>query len=101
MFSHIFLRRQSNESIPVTPQVQDDMGSQQQQGSTVPDTEVQPSNKSLKRRLEDAFILYPNKIARLKMETSSNKSWELPSRLLGFVRKYVTHHGPRKGKNSR
>ena len=46
----------------------------QQQSLTVPGTEVQPSNTNLKRQLEDAFTPYPNKIARLEMETSSDKS---------------------------
>lgn len=28
------------------------------------------------------------------METSSDKPWEVPSRLLEYVRKYITHHVP-------
>ena len=64
MFSNIFLRRNSNRSILVTTQVQDNMGSQQQQQrSTVPDTVAQPSDTSLEGRLEDASTPYPNRIA--------------------------------------
>lgn len=74
MFSHIFLRRKFNESIPITSQVQDDIGSEQQQGSTVLDTEVQSSDTSLKRPLEDASTPYTNKISRFEMEISSDKS---------------------------
>ena len=48
---------------PVTPHVQDHMGSQQQQGSTVPNTDAQPSDTNLKKRLEDASTPYPNKIS--------------------------------------
>ena len=42
----------------LTPQVQGDMRSQQQQGSAVPET--QPSGVSSKRQLEDPFTPYPN-----------------------------------------
>ena len=41
MFSHVFLLRKTNESIPVTSQVQNDIGCQQQQDSIVPDIEAQ------------------------------------------------------------
>ena len=61
MSAHIFLRRKSNESVPVTPQLQDDMGNQQQQGSTIPDTEVLTSDTNLEGRLEDTSTPYTNK----------------------------------------
>ena len=64
MFSNIFLRRKSNESILVTSQEQDYMGSQQQQRSTEPNTAAQPSDTRLEKRLEDASAPYPNNIAR-------------------------------------
>lgn len=63
----------------VKPQVQN---CQQQQGSTVPDTEAQPSDTSLKRWLEDSSNhSYPIQISRFKIETSSDDLWELLSRL--------------------
>ena len=63
----------------VKPQVQN---CQQQQGSTVPDTEAQPSDTSLKRWLEDSSNhSYPIQISWFKIETSSDDLWELLSRL--------------------
>lgn len=73
------------------------MGSQQEQGSAVPDTEVQLSDTSLKKQLKDDSTPYFNKVARLEMENSSDKSWELPSGLIQYVRKYMTHYIPKRG----
>ena len=46
-FSNIFLLGKSNESIPTTHQAKDEMENQQQQGSTVRGTEVQPCHATL------------------------------------------------------
>lgn len=65
---------------------------QRQQRSTVPNTEVGSSDTSLKKGLENSSTSYLNKIALFEMEPSSDKSWELPSGLSVYVRKYMSHN---------
>ena len=65
---------------------------QRQQRSTVLNTEVGPSDTSLKKGLENPSNPYLNKIALFEMELSSDKSWELPSGLSEYVRKYMSHN---------
>ena len=89
MFSHIFLRRKFNESIPATPQVQDVMGTQQHQCSTVSDTGVQPSDASLtgNQRMPLPHILLRFFGSRWRLHLTNPESF-FPG-LLEYLRKWA------------
>ena len=89
MFSHIFLRRKFNESIPATPQVQDVMRTQQHQCSTVSYTGVQPSDASLtgNQRMPLPHILLRFFGSRWRLHLTNPESFS-PG-LLEYLRKWA------------
>ena len=61
----------------------------QAQGGSKDSTEVY---SSVKRSVEEDPTTPPTKIGTLEMETSSNKTWELPTGLPDYMNMYMSHH---------
>ena len=88
--------KENNATDPVSPQVQGDVKSQNNQGS-LEEAVVQPSgNKSKKISNQKDLTDAPPKIARFEIEASFNNTWELPSRLSEYLERYIGRHVPDK-----